>query len=449
MALSTIIKHVDQRPNGVLRFRRRFPKDVAESLGQIALQVHIRNREGLAFHREYQAILQGFDRLVSETRQKLDGRDTRSPIERWHASLLKREGLIAETSGLENDPEFAARGIAKGLSKHTNTDPLLVKALLNPDAEAPNLTLQDAKNMYARDKRMPDKEVVRLDRITRRLEEALGPLDSLTLESLRRDHGRRYMDLMLSSTKSDGQPLSVATCTKESKIVAAMVNHAMREGDIEAKNPFIGLPWPKDTGPKVNKKLPLPDDLIERIEGRLNAGRTEELPVIWQLLKGTGMRLGEVVGLAHNDLVLDAETPHILVRPNFIRDLKTASSNRSVPLTGASLVAAQRAIEGLQSGQPIFPRYARDRGADAASAVLMKAVRAETIDKRLTVHGLRHRVSDNLREAGAPVEVRHGLRAHLRSWSFSRPSRSATMLRHTKRGLQDTLSRQPTRQTIG
>ena len=48
MALSTKIKHVDKRPNGVLRFRRRFPKDVVEVLGEPALQVHIKNREGLA-----------------------------------------------------------------------------------------------------------------------------------------------------------------------------------------------------------------------------------------------------------------------------------------------------------------------------------------------------------------------------------------------------------------
>jgi integrase len=412
MALSTNIKHVDKRPNGVLRFRRRFPKDVAEALGEPALQVHIKNREGLAFHREYQAIMQEFDRMVSEVRSRIAGNDTRSAIERWHEALLKREELVSETIGLEDDPEFAAREIARGLSKQPNTDPLLLKALVNPDADAPKLSLQDAKNMYARDKRMADNEVVRLDRITRRLEEALGPLDKVNLEELRRDHGRRYMDLMLKTTKSDGQPLSVATCSKESKIIAALVNHGMREGDIDTKNPFIGLPWPKDTGPKVNKKLPLPDDLIESVEERLNKGRTEELPVMWRLLKGTGMRLGEVAGLSQEDIVLDTETPHILIRPNSIRDLKTASSNRSVPLAGDALTAAKKALKSVHSGEPVFPRYARDRGADAASAALMKAVRAETKDRRLTVHGLRHRVSDKLRDAGAPVEVRHGFLGH-------------------------------------
>lgn len=412
MALTTKINHVDKRPNGVLRFRRRFPKDVAEVLGKRAFQLHIKNREGLAFHREYQAILQEFDRMVSEVRSQIKGDDTRSPIERWHAALLKREELVSETTGLEDDPEFAAREIAKGLSKQPNSDPLLLKALVNPNAAAPKLSLQDAKMMYARDKRLSDNELVRLDRITRRLEKAVGPLEKLTVEELRRDHGRRYMDWMLQTKKSDGHPLSVATCTKESKIVAAMVNHAMREGDIASKNPFIGLPWPKDVAPKVSKKLPLPDDLVKSVLIRLKDGRTKELPVMWRLLKGTGMRLGEVAGLSQEDIVLDAETPHIIVRPNSFRDLKTASSIRSVPLTRDALTAAKEALDGVGIEEPVFPRYARDRGADAASAALMKAVRAETNDKRLTVHGLRHRVSDKLREAGAPVEVRHGFLGH-------------------------------------
>jgi len=412
MALSTKIKHVDKRPNGVLRFRRRFPKAVAEVLGEPALQVHIKNREGLAFHQEYQAIMQEFDRMVFVARSRTAGNDMRSPIERWHEALLKREELVSETMGPEDDPEFAAREVAKGLAPRPNIDPMLLKALVNRETGTSKLSLQDAKTMYARDKRMPENEVVRLDRITRRLEGALGPLNKVTLEGLRRDHGRRYMDLMLKTTKSDGHPLSVATCFKESKIIAAMVNHAMREGDIDAKNPFTGLPWPKDTGPKVNKKLPLQNDLIESVEERLKDGRTKELPVLWQLLKGTGMRLGEAAGLCHEDIVLDAETPHVLVRPNAIRDLKTTSSNRSVPLTGDTLTAAEEALEGVSSGEPVFARYARDRGADAASAALMKAIRMETKDKRLTVHGLRHRVSDKLRDAGAPVEVRHGFLGH-------------------------------------
>ena len=59
---------------------------------------------------------------------------------------------MAETVGLEDDSEYAARMIAKGLSQRPDTDPLLIKALLNPNAEAPAITVQDAAHVYARDK---------------------------------------------------------------------------------------------------------------------------------------------------------------------------------------------------------------------------------------------------------------------------------------------------------
>lgn len=42
----------------------------------------------------------------------------------------------------------------------------------------------------------------------------------------------------------------------------------------------------------------------------------------------------------------------------------------------------------------------------------MKTLRLETKDKKHTVHGLRHRVSDKLRDACAPVVVRQGFLGH-------------------------------------
>lgn len=420
MALQAKIQHVDLRKNGVLRFRRRFPKDVAEALGEEFLQVHIRNREGLAFHREYQAIMREFDRIVRQTRETIAGEDSRSPIERWHSALMQAEGLVDETSGLDDElgegETFARHHIAKGLAQRPGTDPLLVKALVNPKAAPPEVTMQDAANRYAKDKGISQKkdEKVRFDRTMRRLEEALGPLAKVPLQSLRRDHGRKLMDTLLSSKKSDGKPLALGSCKREAIIVAAVVTHGLKEFDLAAEvaNPFAALPWPKEDTLAVDKKLPLPDALVGAVLKRLEGGRTNELPLLWRLLAGTGMRLNEAAGLTSDDIVFDHEVPHVLVRPNSVRSLKTKSSVRSVPLVGDALRACGEALEGCPVGAPIFARYARPRGADAASAALMKVVRQETSDERLTVHGLRHRVSDKLRDAGAPVEVRHGFLGH-------------------------------------
>ena len=48
----------------------------------------------------------------------------------------------------------------------------------------------------------------------------------------------------------------------------------------------------------------------------------------------TGMRLSEAAGLMLSDLHLDAETPHIHLVPHPHRRLKTASSERKIPLIG-------------------------------------------------------------------------------------------------------------------
>ncbi|WP_298433357.1 tyrosine-type recombinase/integrase [uncultured Jannaschia sp.] len=410
MALQTKIKHIDKRPNGVLRFRRRFPKDVAEALGEGFLQVHIRNTEGLAFHREYQEVMAEFDRMVRQTREELQrhGNDHRTTQQKWHDALITRAGLTSNVVGLDPDDPETGRMIFETM--RTKPDPMLTKALLDPEAPAPKVTLMDAFKLYRQDKRIEEgsKQGVDLSRVSARVEAALGDPDKVALEDMTVDHRRRYLDHMLNAKKADGTTIALGSAKRETNIVVAVVNHALKEMDIAAMNRFADLPWPKEQKLAVDKKLPLPDDLVSSIEARLS----ENLRPLWVLLRGTGMRLGEAVGLVTDDIVLDGETPHVLIRPNSIRTVKTASSVRSVPLVGEALRAVREALEGAPLGFPIFPRYGRPRGADAASAALMKVVRDVTPDTRFTVHGLRHRVSDKLRDAGAPVEVRYGFLGH-------------------------------------
>jgi integrase len=183
-----------------------------------------------------------------------------------------------------------------------------------------------------------------------RLEAAIGKLDEVRLVDLKRDHGRKYMTMMLKTKKADGSALSLGTCKKEATIIAAMISHGLRECDLAtiAGNPFSRLPWPAEDELAMNKKLPLPDALVSSMEARLSEGKVPELSIIWTILAATGARLGEIAGLTKDDIIIpsgdiDGEVPHVFIRPNSIRRLKTTSSIRSVPLVGDALVAAKEA----------------------------------------------------------------------------------------------------------
>lgn len=261
MAVAPKIKHVDQRPNGVLRFRRRFPKDVAEHLGQPALQVHIRNTSGLAFHQEYQGILREFDRIVSQTRAALSGNDDRPPIERWHEALLKAEGLVEETTGLEDDPVFARHEIARGLAKRPGTDPLLIKALANPEAAPPKLTLGDAFNMYEKDREVSKskKRMNDLKRVERRVREALGDIDKLPLEDLKKStHRRKFRDFYVNLRRRDGTRIDPESMQREANTAVAVLNYARKNSDTMFEHQvFSGIEWPEPEKPKLDRRPPL------------------------------------------------------------------------------------------------------------------------------------------------------------------------------------------------
>ena len=60
-----------------------------------------------------------------------------------------------------------------------------------------------------------------------------------------------------------------------------------------------------------------------------------------------------------------------------------------------------------------FPRYGRDRGHTAASAALMKALRAVGVThERKSINSVRHTVKQRLRDVGCPKDVRDAIQGH-------------------------------------
>ncbi len=135
-------------------------------------------------------------------------------------------------------------------------------------------------------------------------------------------------------------------------------------------------------------------------------GLNREAEILCYMMMDTGARESELIGLDEADFFLDDPVPHIWIRKNAIRSLKTKDSDRKIPLVGMSLWAARR----------IYPsgllRY--HASPDTASSTVNKYLTENNLrpTPKHSLYSLRHTFKDRLRDAGAPEEIIDELMGH-------------------------------------
>ena len=176
----------------------------------------------------------------------------------------------------------------------------------------------------------------------------------------------------------------------------------MREHGIEGSNAFSGTYMPKRNDASTRK--PIPNDVLKVIQQRCRA-TDDEARWLVALISDTGMRLSEAAGLAREDVVLDAEIPHVIIRPHPWRRVKTKGSERTIPLVGEALWAAQRAEEASHSPY-LFPRYCDGitTNSNSASAALNKWLK-QVAGNDYVIHSFRHSMRDRLRAVNYPPDM--------------------------------------------
>ena len=125
------------------------------------------------------------------------------------------------------------------------------------------------------------------------------------------------------------------------------------------------------------------------------------------LISDTGMRLAEGTGLLKQDFIgLDTDLPYVRVTKHPWRNLKTASSDRMIPLVGEALWAARRISEADTASNFAFPRYNRtsQTAANSASAALNKWLK-QHVPVGCTMHSFRHSMRDRLRAVQCPSDI--------------------------------------------
>ena len=218
-----------------------------------------------------------------------------------------------------------------------------------------------------------------------------------TLAEYTRSDALRYRDYLIA------KGLVGSSVSRVISSIRAVFNFAISEYALDLKNPFVGMYFDKSAG--VSKRLPIPIEDICKVQ-HLCKKIDDDLRWLVALVSDTGMRLAEGAGLLKSDIILDADIPHISLKPHPWRPLKTSGSQRDIPLVGASLWAAQRLSESFPDSPYAFPRYNRKdtTNSNSASAALNKWLH-QYVPEGCTMHSFRHSMRDRLRAVECPSDV--------------------------------------------
>jgi integrase len=241
--------------------------------------------------------------------------------------------------------------------------------------------------------------------------------------------GKASAKKLTAKTINDGYRAGVKAC-----FAAAAEAGALRA------DPLAGVKFKiKADAAKAPSRLPYDDDDAARL---LAAARDQPATLRWLplLLAYTGARIGEIAQLRREDV--RHATPEearkagdavgTVVKPKhrkgvyFLRltnegegqTLKNLSSRREVPLHPAIIEAGfLDFVAKVGAGQYLFPEVTAGKygnKGDGASRDYRKWARNTVgiVDPRLTAHSWRHRLEDQLRDAGAPEDVRDALTGH-------------------------------------
>ena len=197
--------------------------------------------------------------------------------------------------------------------------------------------------------------------------------------------------------------LAGSSITRVLNTLNSVINFVSSEYALDVKNPFSGIYY--DRYNKVKKRPPIPLDALRYIQSECYR-IDDDMRWLIALISDTGMRLSEAAGLHKEDIVLHNHVPHVVLKPHPWRTLKTAASERKIPLVGAAYWAAERIVAHSNDTNFAFPRYNRSgqTNGNSASAALNKWLKIYVTDS-CSVHSFRHLMRDRLRAVSCPSDV--------------------------------------------
>lgn len=403
--------HLYRHRNGVLYYIRHVPFDVAGMVQESQFKRSLKHRDERSQDAKvaYDNIHAETETYITKLRRGNDVGEVRRDYEQAVARVNRFGFQFRSMSDLSQNADIGElierlSIVEKKISDPANKD---VDAILGAVAE-PKFHITDALDRFIELSRneLRSKNSGQKRRWENPLRLAIQNFVSLfgdkPMQEITRDDALSFRDWWVN--ERIGVDVQTANAANKDimhlRKIFRVVNDAHRLG---LANPFEQLVI---TGDTKKKRVSIDRSQIENhlLSSPAFSGMNLEAQGIVRVMADTGARVNEVTGLEAHDIVLGHEVPHILVRPNAIRSLKTAHSERTIPLVGVALAALQTHPTG-------FPRYAGKNA--AASAAINKHLREnELLPEGATLYGLRHGFQDRLIEIEAPERIQADLMGH-------------------------------------
>ena len=219
-------------------------------------------------------------------------------------------------------------------------------------------------------------------------------LGDRTLDSYSSADAARFRDWLID------KGLSTSSIRRIFSTIRAVFNLTIHEDGLDCKNAFSSTFLPTDERPKRLSISPIDIKRVQKLCFKIG----DDKRLLIALLSDTGMRLSEALGLVWSDVYLDHEYPHISLKPQTWRPLKTSGSKRLIPLVGAAYDAI-KIMHRQRVNQFLFNSYTDENSCNgnSASAALNKWLKLHVPDA--VVHSFRHSFRDRLRNAGVQSEM--------------------------------------------
>ena len=252
-----------------------------------------------------------------------------------------------------------------------------------------------------------------LEAYRRDLRRYVGFLEHRDVRSLREVDERTIRSFVASLSASthgpEAAPYRATSVARTLSAVRSFHRFLLREGVTE-RDPAAGV-----AQPRLPRSLPRPlpvDDVRRLLEAPEESSPTGVRDrAILELLYGSGLRISELTGMDVDDLDLEEGS---------LRVLGKGGKEREVPLGSFAHDALDayltRGRPALATGVSRGALFLNARGGrlsrQSCARLLGRYVRLAGIDRRVTLHTLRHSFATHLLEGGADVRVVQELLGH-------------------------------------